>query len=199
MQDRLHNFRLNFSFKKIPWVPYSIVLYAYKEEDKKPPKPTAAATAAVTAADKRLRFSNNLTGGKQDLLGDLTLTSERPLRNFDSTRLRLTSDTSFITVPTYTIKQDSTKKQIIIQTAWKEGTEYHLIIDSTFAEDTTGRKLSRSDTLDFSTRKTIDYGQLDIRIRNIDTSQNPVLQFVQTQSCFFAYSREFGKLVHRSF
>lgn len=157
----------------------AIVLYAYKEEDKKPSRPsTSSGTTAPATADKRLRFSNSLTGGQQDLLGDLSLSFERPLRNLDSTKLRLT-DTSFIAVPSYTITQDSTKKQIVLQTTWKEGTQYHLIIDSTFAEDTTGRKLLRSDTLDFSTRKTTDYGQLDIRIRNIDTAQNPVLQFVQ--------------------
>jgi hypothetical protein len=160
-----------------------IVLYAYKEEDKKPTRPvTSSATAIPPAADKRLRISNNLTSGKQDLLGDFTLNFERPLRNFDSTKLRLTTDTTFTPVPAYTITQDSTKKQVIFQTAWREGTEYHLIIDSTFAEDSTARKLSRSDTLDFSTLKTTDYGQLDIRIRNIDTAQNPVLQFVQSDN-----------------
>ena len=178
-----------------------IILYAYKEEEKKPAKTPSNVSTAVTqpAADKRLRLSHNLTGGKQDLLGDLILTFERPLRNFDSTKLRLTSDTSFIPVPAYTITQDSTKKQIIFQTAWREGTEYHLIIDSTFAEDTTARKLSRSDTLDFSTRKTIDYGQLDIRIRNIDTSQNPVLQFVQADKTVFSVPIKSGRYTQALF
>ena len=181
-----------------------IVLYAYKEEDKKPTRPASTATSTATpttapAADKRLRRSHNLTAGKQDLLGDLILTFERPLRNFDSSKLRLTSDTSFIPVPAYTITQDSTKKQIILQTAWREGTEYHLIIDSTFAEDTTARKLSRSDTLDFSTRKTTDYGELDIRIRNIDTSQNPVLQFVQADKAVFSVPIKSGRYTQALF
>ena len=179
-----------------------IVLYAYKEEDKNPTRPATIATSAATttpAAERRLRLSHNLTGGKQDLLDDLVLTFERPLRNFDSTKLRLTSDTSFIPVPVYTITQDTTKKQIILQTAWREGTDYHLIIDSTFAEDTTARKLSRSDTLDFATLKTTDYGQLDIRVRNIDTSQNPVLQFVQADKVVFSVPIKSGRYTQALF
>src|SRR5215203_272390 len=56
----------------------AVILYAYKEEEKKPVNTRSNISTAVTqpAADKRLRFSNNLTGGKQDLLGDLILTSE---------------------------------------------------------------------------------------------------------------------------
>lgn len=178
-----------------------IILYAYKEEDKKPPKTPAApgGRTAPPAADKRLRFTSNLSGNQQDLLTDLVLTFERPLRNFDSTKLKLYTDTTFTPVTNYTITQDSTKKEIHLSTAWKQGTSYHLIIDSTFAEDTTSRKFSRSDTLDFTTRKTTDYGLLDIRIRNIDTAQNPVLQFVQNDKVVFAVPIKSGRYIQNLF
>jgi hypothetical protein len=175
-----------------------IILYAYQEEAKKPPR--ASATSGNTAAtDKRLRYSSNLSANEQDLLTSLVLTFERPLRNFDSTKLKLYADTTFTPVPNYTITQDSTKKEIHLSTAWREGTQYHLIIDSTFAEDTTARKFLRSDTLDFTTRKTTDYGQLVIRIRNIDTAQNPVLQFVQNDKVVFAVPIKSGRYLQKLF
>jgi hypothetical protein len=132
-------------------------------------------------------------------LDSLTLTFERPLRNFDSTKLLLSTDTSFTPVPVYTITQDSTKKQINLKTAWREGTPYHLIIDKDFAEDTTGRKFTKTDTVNFTTRKTTDYGKLDIRIRNIDTAQNPVLQFVQAEKVVFSIPIKSGHYIQNLF
>ena len=177
----------------------AIVLYAYKEEDKKPARPAATAGTTPPAVEKRLRFSTNLTNTQQDLLDSLTLTFERPLRNFDSSKLLLSTDTSFTPVPVYTITQDSTKKQINLKTAWREGTPYHLIIDKDFAEDTTGRKFTTTDTINFTTRKTTDYGKLDIRIRNIDTAQNPVLQFVQAEKVVFSIPIKSGHYIQNLF
>jgi hypothetical protein len=179
----------------------SIILYAYKEEKEKQTGQSATAntTAPASAAERRLRYSNNLTSGQQDLLNELVLSFERPLRNFDSTKLSLSTDSAFTPVPVYSIYQDSSKKEISIKTAWREGTAYHLIIDKEFAEDSLGRKLIRTDTLNFSTRKTTDYGQLDIRIRNIDTAQNPVLQFVQNEKVVFSVPIKSGRYVQSLF
>ena len=175
-----------------------IILYAYKEEDKKPAHPAPAA-AKANAADKRLRYTSNLSGNQQDLLSDLTITFERPLRNFDSAKLQLSTDSNFIPVPRYTITQDSTKKEIHLQTVWREGINYHMVLDKDFAEDTTGRKLSKNDTLHFTTRKTTDYGQLDIRIRNIDTARNPVLQFIQADKVVFSIPIKSGRYTQTLF
>lgn len=195
-----------FAFANTPVVSgdtTGIILYAYKEEDKRPVRPStpaaAAGTRTNTATEKRLRFTSNLASNRQDLLTDLTLSFERPLRNFDSTKLVLTADSSFTPVTSYTISRDTTLKQIHVKTTWREGTSYHLIIDSTFAEDTTGRKLLRSDTLDFVTRKATDYGKLDIRIRNIDTAQNPVLQFVQGDKVVFSVNIKSGRYIQNLF
>ena len=100
----------------------------------------------------------------------------------------------------YSITQDTTRKQIQIKTNWAEGRSYHLIIDSTFAEDTLTRKLSKTDTLNFTTKKTTDYGELEIRIRNIDTAaKNPVLQFVQNNNVVFAVPIKSGIYSQRLF
>ena len=177
----------------------SIILYAYKEEDKKPQKLATSTGATPSAADKRLRYSHNLSSGQQDLLNDLVISFERPLRNFDSTKLLLSTDTSYTPVPVYTILQDTTKKEIHLKTAWRQGTQYHLIIDKEFAEDTLGRKFTKHDTLNFATRKTTDYGKLDIRIRNIDTAQNPVLQFVQSEKVVFSIPIKSGRYIQNLF
>jgi hypothetical protein len=111
----------------------------------------------------------------------------------------LTTDSTFTPVPAYTITQDSTNKEIHLQTAWREGTQYHLVIDKDFAEDTTGRKLSKSDTLNFTTRKLTDYGKIDIRLRNIDLTKNPVLQFVQDNKVTFSTAIKSGTFTQTLF
>ena len=74
---------------------------------------------------------------------------------------------------------DSLKKTLTLKITWKENTLYNLILDKEFAEDTLGRKLLKTDTINFTTRKLADYGSVKISFINIDLSQNPVLQFSQ--------------------
>jgi hypothetical protein len=73
-----------------------------------------------------------------------------------------------------------------LKAAWKEGTMYHLVIDKDFAADTTGRRLLKTDTLSFATRTAADYGNVSIRLRNIDLTKNPVLLFVQNEQVIFS-------------
>ena len=77
---------------------------------------------------------------------------------------------------------DTTSRRLTVRTDWKEGTRYQLILDQAFAEDTLGRRLLKTDTLTFATRKATEYGSVSIRLRNIDLSLNPVLQFVQNNN-----------------
>ena len=107
-----------------------------------------------------------------------------PLRVFDSSKLVL-ADTTYSKL-VYTTALDSSRKQLTIRTKWKPGNGYHLILDKDFAEDSAGRKLLKSDTLSFKTRSEADYGQLRLRLRNIDTSQHQVLLFVQNEQVVFS-------------
>ncbi len=159
----------------------SVTLYAFAA---KKDKLLAVGTGAVppkrgnSAVDKRLRFTNSLDNKQQDLLGNLIFSFEQPLKNFDSSKLSLFTDSAFTAVIGYSFKKDSTGKKIILQTEWKENTLYQIILDKDFAEDSSGRKLLKTDTLSFTTKKKTDYGTLKIKIRNLDIAKNPVLQIL---------------------
>lgn len=130
------------------------------------------------AADKRLRYQLNLVDKQQDLLTAFVMSFDEPLRTFDSTRLRLSVDSAYNTAPAYHFSLDSTRRKVTLTTEWKEKTGYNLILDKDFAEDSTGHKLLKTDTLHFTTKRLSEYGSLKLRIRNLDLSKNPVLQFI---------------------
>lgn len=161
-----------------------ILLYAYRETPV-PNNNTNTPAAQPAKGEKRLLYTTNMSENVQDLLKNLTFTFDRPLRFFDSTKARLTIDSTFTPV-SYTLRLDTTKKILTFQTAWQPGQSYHLILEKDFAEDTLKRRLLKSDTLSFNTRSQSDYGSIRIRLRNIDTAQNPVLQFVQSDVVVFS-------------
>ena len=176
----------------------SILLYAYKEA------PAAGTTGAATGnrstttpgGAERLRFT--AAAGAVDLQGDFILTFPVPIRNFDSTQLSLSTDSTFTTVP-FATRLDSTRTELRIRSPWREGTQYNLVLNRAFAEDTLGRRLLKTDTLNFSTKKRSDYGRLNLRIRNMDTARNPVLQFVQNSQVIQAVPIRSGVYTSRLF
>jgi hypothetical protein len=161
----------------------TVTLYAYAA--KKDKAATVSNNLVVAnkgegnAADRRLRYSNSLDAGKQDLLSNFTFTFQQAIKNFDSSKLTLFTDSTFTPVTNYQFVKDSSNKKIILKTEWKEITQYHIILDKDFLEDSTGKKLLRTDTLSFTTKKKTDYGILKIKIRNLDLAKNPVLQLLQ--------------------
>jgi Bacterial Ig-like domain len=159
-----------------------VTLYAFEEKKEQPPSSTINFTGGnrpgAKPDERRLRFSTNLSGNAQDLLGSFNLNFEQPLRNFDSTKLQLSTDSAFNSTPA-SWQMDSLKKKLALKINWKENTLYHLILDKDFADDSSGRKLLKTDTISFTTKKQADYGSLKISFTNIDLSKNPVLQFSQ--------------------
>ncbi|MGZ5287744.1 MAG: Ig-like domain-containing protein, partial [Flavisolibacter sp.] len=155
----------------------SVIMYAYKAA---PKRAAGQAPTRIPAEDRRLRFTTSITG-QQDLLQDFYLNFPVPLRSFDSTQLRLYTDSTFNPVP-FAASLDSTGKQVTIKTNWIDSAVYNLVLDSLFAMDTVGRRLLATDTIRFSTKKIKDYGDLSIRLRNLDLTRNPVLQFVQSDN-----------------
>ena len=157
-----------------------ITLYAFAEKKDQPGGATVTFTGSkrgiVAKDDRRLKFTSNLSGNAQDLLGKLILNFERPLLTLDTTKLQLSTDSTFIPAPA-TWELDSLKKKLTLNTSWKENTLYNLILDKEFAEDSLGHKLLKTDTIHFTTKKQTDYGSIKIAFVNIDPSQNPVLQF----------------------
>ena len=128
--------------------------------------------------DKRLRWHTNLMNFSQDLQEDLILYFDQPLKKFDSTGISLFTDTSYNPVKGYKLSTDSLLTSATIHVNWVENTQYHLILNKEFGEDSTGKKLLKTDTVHFATRRKEDYGQLSIRFRGIDTATHPVVQFV---------------------
>jgi uncharacterized protein (DUF2141 family) len=180
-------------------------IYAYLEKDTF--KAVSLATAPVPVSkkdkgkeqDKRLKFGNNLSNGFQDLLGDLEFSFPDPLKNFDSSKARLT-DGQFKPVTGYTFTKDSTGKLLTLRNKWQENSAYNLIVDKEFAEDSTGKKIARTDTLRFRTLKETDYGKLRIVFNNIDLSKKPVLQLMQGETMKLAeklVSKEFNKILFK--
>jgi uncharacterized protein (DUF2141 family) len=178
-----------------------VSIQAYKEPAPAPPisiNASAAAGGDRPTTDKRLRFTNTVQAGKQDLLTDFELRFERPLRRFDSAGIRLFTDSAF-TPARFTARLDSTRQKVIIKTTWKEGTAYHLELDKSFAEDSSGRALLKTDTVDFTTRLRTDYATVSIRLRGVDLAQRPVLQFFQNNSLMFSAPVPNGTFTHAFF
>jgi hypothetical protein len=135
-------------------------------------------------AESRLKFQTNLTNNQQDLLGSFFITFEQPLRSFDSSKIRLYTDSTFDPAPAYSFQKDSTNKKILLTHTWKENTAYHIILEKDFAQDSAGKKLLKTDTISFKTKKLADYGSLQLKFKNLDLTKNPVLLFVTGETIF---------------
>ena len=177
-----------------------VTLYAFVEEKSQQPSSSISFTGGnrpgAKPDERRLRFTSS--GNMQDLLGDFYLSFERPLRNIDTTKIQVSSDSTFNPISSRW-EIDSLKKRLTLKTAWKESTRYNLILDKDFAEDSSGRKLLKTDTLNFTTRKQTDYGSLKISFTNIDLSKNPVLQFSQNGTVVKTYPLNAAELYQSLF
>lgn len=166
----------------------SVILYAFQSlnKDTNAIKPTKAKAPVddKKVDTKRFKFSNNLEAGKQDLLSLLILSSEHPLKQFDSSKIRLT-DESFTTIPGYGIEQDTLRKKVIISYRWPENTSYKLIIEKDVAIDTLDNKYTQNDTISFTSKRESEYGSIDIKIDTIDTSIHPILLFTKDNKIAF--------------
>lgn len=154
-----------------------ITLYAYNEV-----KPTTGPAAPVlrASAEKRLRITNNLQAAQQDLLAPLILTFNNPVKRFETAEILLV-DTNYQPVRNTTLSFDSTRKILKINTTWQPATRYNLLLPKNAIEDSSGNLLTRTDTINFTTKKVEDYGSVLIRFSNLDVARKPVLQFVQTE------------------
>jgi uncharacterized protein (DUF2141 family) len=161
-----------------------VTLYAYSEAEPTLPQQQPARNNNRTSGnvENRLRPVPNTLSGPLDLFENFKLSFEQPLKTLDTSLVKLTADTMFTPVTGQHITLDSTKKKIIISNKWKENTRYNVILDKNFAEDTSGNKLLKTDTLVFITKKLSDYGSLKLRFRNLDLSTNPVLLIMQGEN-----------------
>lgn len=172
--------------------PPPITLYAYVEE--KTNQDASADVVETTpqggrggqGAANRLSFTSNLQNEQLDLLGNLELTFNAKIRDFDSTKLRLTNE-KFENLDGYHFVRDTGNKKITLVNKWTENTQYHLFFEKDFVTDTANRQLQRGDTLSFRTKQVREYGEIRMRLLNLDLSKNPVLQFVQGTDVKYSY------------
>ena len=175
-----------------------VFLHAYRVPAPVSSTQTAAPSKTANSTDRRLRFTTIPASGTLDLLSDYVINFQTPLRTFDSALVSMTTDTTF-TPTQYSVTLDSSRTALSFRSQWKEGTLYNIILAKDFADDSAGRKLLKTDTLNFSTKKQSDYGQVNIRIRNLDTARKPVLQFLQSDRVVFSASLRTGSFVSKMF
>lgn len=196
---RYQNKNQYFAFRDAPVLPGStdsITLYAYREQQGPATGTTPSAPRGAAAADRRLRFAAAMA--TVDLQSDYIINFPVPIRRVDSTQLFLSTDSTF-TPAAFTAQLDTSSTQLRIRSQWREGASYNLILGRDFAEDTAGRKLLKTDTLNFNTKRLSDYGRLTLRIRNIDTARRPVLQFVQSGQVMLSAPLRNGVFTSRLF
>jgi uncharacterized protein (DUF2141 family) len=128
--------------------------------------------------DRRLELETNVTNGVFDILDTFKLSFTTGLKIFDSTLIRFT-DENFKDIPLnrYRWVRDSTNKHFYLAYVFPLETKFNLILAKTFAVDSADRKLLKDDTIAFKTKKDIEYGEIRIRVFNLDLSKKPVLLF----------------------
>lgn len=167
-----------------------LTLYAFaaKKKDKAQDEPVATGNNRSGATDKRLKFAVNLLGSQQDLLSPFTFTFQNVVRKFDTSKIRVSTDSTFTPLagaPAW--ESDSTGKKWSFHPTWKPNTLYHIIMEKDFATDTLGYQLLKADTVSFFSKNTTDYGKLNLQFQNLDLSRHPVLQFVQNNQIVASY------------
>ena len=177
-----------------------LTLYAYKEVQPAVPAalPGVANPPARGRGDNRLIFTTNLVNNQQNLDSNLVIKFATPLRTLDSTKILLSTDSTFHPAA-FTLDLDSARKELALRSDWKGGTKYNLVLDREFAIDTAGRRLLKSDTLFFNTKSAADYGSVALRFKKLDSAQNPVIQFVQNQQIMFTAPVKNGTFSHPRF
>ncbi len=156
----------------------NISLFAYRavEPQEKPSQISNENTKSGPA--EKLKITTNLDGNELDILGDLTVKTNRKIESFDSTGIVL-SDTNFIKIAGYSISTDTSLQSLSLKYPWPQSTDYILMIAADAIKDSLGNGLAKSDTIRFSTKSESDYGSVRLHFNNLDLSRNPVLQIFQ--------------------
>ncbi|HEV2355738.1 MAG TPA: Ig-like domain-containing domain [Puia sp.] len=177
-----------------------LTLYAYAEQPETPSSARNTSGNGNTAQPKpskkpkekeRLEVKANTTNGAFDILDTFRLSFSTGLKLFDSALIRFT-DANFkdIPLPQYRWVRDTTNRNFYLAYTWPLDTKYNLILPKAAMADSAGRRLLKDDTITFRTKKDIDYGEVRIRVFNLDLSRRPVLLFYTSDK--LKYSIPFG-------
>jgi hypothetical protein len=150
----------------------SVQLYAYTAE--KPRSKPSSAQQDKPGTVKRLTYTTNLESNAQDLLDSLKLTYTKPLKFIEKSAIQLFRD-SVTPITDAVVNYDSVNKKIVVFTKWQEGANYRLLLSKEYAEDSTGLKPTKNDTLNFRVKALKEYGSIRLRFKNLELNRNPVL------------------------
>lgn len=167
----------------------AVQLYAFATEKER--------QKTTTQDNKRgLIASSNLEGNAFDILDTFRLLYNKPIRSYDLSKIRLQQDsTRFIT--DFTIINDSIRKQLLLNYAWKSGGTYKLFLDKEYAADTSGLKSLKNDTIAFRVKTEKEYGSVRIRFKELDMASHPVLLFYNNDEIVGRYPLS-GKEFYRA-
>src|SRR4030095_4697122 len=155
-----------------------VTLYAFASEEKQPAASASSDQKNKKPGEKRLKFVTNLSAERQDLLDKFVMTFDTKLKNFDSSKVHFSMDTTFTPLSGFSWQLDSTRKKLSLDYPWQEDVPYNLVFEKDFASDSLGQQLLKTDTISFRAKSKRDYGKLILRFRNLDLTKNPVLLFI---------------------
>jgi uncharacterized protein (DUF2141 family) len=156
-------------------------LYAFAEKKSLPVSTVTPKADAGKKSEKKLQYAHNLVSGRQDLLKPFELTFNNGIREIKTDSL-LFVDTNYKPIAGANISLDSTRRILRIRHNWKPDEPYMLILSKTSLTDSSELSLSKADTIRFQSKRTEDYGSLKLKLKNMDISRNPVLQFVEAEN-----------------
>src|SRR5690606_15209055 len=111
----------------------SVTLYAYTAPREETTTSTPVNIKTIKSEDRRIKIATSLENERQDLLKPFSMDFITPIKEFDSSKVRFATDTTFAEVTGYSWQFDSLRKKLSLQHAWKENTLYHLILEKDFA------------------------------------------------------------------
>ena len=106
----------------------------------------------------------------------MVVSVETALANYDTSKL-LFADENFTRISAFQLVPDTTPTKLILKHQWIAGKKYNLVLQKDFAADSTGNSITRSDTLEFSSKREVDYGGVRINISNLDTNLRPICRY----------------------
>jgi uncharacterized protein (DUF2141 family) len=154
-------------------------LYAFATEKEK----KRESAREVKKTDK-LTFTTNLEGSTLELTDTLFIQFAERLVYLDTNALYVKEDT-LTAKKIESIQYNAERKKIILNTNFKAGLQYQIILPKDFAKDSSGRTFAKNDTLRFRVKSEKEYGSLKITFRQLDLSKNPVVQLTQNDQIFF--------------
>jgi len=157
----------------------AVTFYAFKKEEVKPAQQSK--TNEPKNQEKKIIISNNLENNRQDLLSDLVLTFNKPIKRIDTSGFLL-ADTNYVSIGKPKLSLDSTGTKLNIAFPWQQDKPLRLVISKNAVTDTSGIILSKIDTLTFATKREADYGTVRLRFNNLDTTLRPVLLLMKEDS-----------------